>query len=116
MLCLSRRVGESIVIGDNITVISGRDGKICLVIHAPFELAVDRSEVRTAKLATPCGIALKLRTVAESGARDDEGSRVSFARSSNPDTAGVATNALHDHQEIRQRVWLQRGRYPLENP
>ncbi|RML73555.1 Prophage PssSM-03, carbon storage regulator [Pseudomonas syringae pv. syringae] len=73
MLCLSRRVGESIVIGDNITVISGRDGKICLVIHAPFELAVDRSEVRTAKLANPCGIALKLRTVAESGARDDEG-------------------------------------------
>ncbi|KPB26155.1 Prophage PssSM-03 [Pseudomonas syringae pv. syringae] len=54
-------------------MISGRDGKICLVIHAPFELAVDRSEVRTAKLANPCGIALKLRTVAESGARDDEG-------------------------------------------
>ncbi|MDA7013582.1 carbon storage regulator [Pseudomonas cerasi] len=75
MLCLSRRVGESIVIGDNIkiTVISGRDGKIRLGIDAPVELAVDRSEVRTAKLATPCGIGLKLRTVAESGARDDEG-------------------------------------------
>ncbi|WP_122572377.1 carbon storage regulator [Pseudomonas viridiflava] len=75
MLCLSRRVGESIVIGDNIkiTVISGRDGKIRLGIDAPVELAVDRSEVRTGKLANPCGIALKLRTVAESGARDDEG-------------------------------------------
>ncbi|SOS36030.1 hypothetical protein CFBP6411_04673 [Pseudomonas syringae group genomosp. 3] len=35
MLCLSRRVGESIVIGDNIkiTVISGRDGKIRLGIR-----------------------------------------------------------------------------------
>ncbi|POD54891.1 carbon storage regulator [Pseudomonas syringae pv. syringae] len=75
MLCLSRRVGESIVIGDNIkiTVISGRDGKIRLGIDAPVELAVDRSEVRTAKLANPCVIALKLRTVAESGGSDDEG-------------------------------------------
>ena len=75
MLCLSRRVGESIVIGDNIkiTVISGRDGQIRLGIDAPVELAVDRSEVRAAKLATPCGIGLNLRTVAESGARDDEG-------------------------------------------
>ncbi|EPF68302.1 carbon storage regulator [Pseudomonas syringae] len=75
MLCLSRRVGESIVIGDNIkiTVISGRDGKIRLGIDAPVEMAVDRSEVRTAKLASSCGIALKLRTVAESGGRNDEG-------------------------------------------
>lgn len=72
MLCLSRRVGESIVIGDNIkiTVISGCDGKIRLGIDAPVEMAVDRSEVRTAKLANSCGIA---RTVAESGGRDDEG-------------------------------------------
>ncbi len=55
MLCLSRRFGESIVIGDNIkiTVISGRDGQIRLGIDAPAELAVDRSEIRTAKLANP---------------------------------------------------------------
>lgn len=55
MLCLSRRFGESIVIGDNIkiTVISGRDGQIRLGIDAPAELAVDRSEIRAAKLANP---------------------------------------------------------------
>ncbi|AVI87319.1 carbon storage regulator [Pseudomonas syringae] len=55
MLCLSRRFGESIVIGDNIkiTVISGRDGQIRLGIDAPAELAVDRSEIRTAKLVNP---------------------------------------------------------------
>ncbi|MCD5996474.1 carbon storage regulator [Pseudomonas sp. CDFA 602] len=55
MLCLSRRFGESIIIGDNIkiTVISGRDGQIRLGIDAPAELAVDRSEIHAAKLASP---------------------------------------------------------------
>ncbi|ARA79599.1 carbon storage regulator [Pseudomonas ficuserectae] len=55
MLCLSRRFGESIVIGDNIkiTVISGRDGQVRLGIDAPAELAVDRSEIRAEKLANP---------------------------------------------------------------
>lgn len=55
MLCLTRRFGESIVIGDNIkiTVISGRDGQIRLGIDAPADLAVDRSEIRTAKLSNP---------------------------------------------------------------
>ncbi|POQ03663.1 carbon storage regulator [Pseudomonas syringae] len=55
MLCLTRRFGESIVIGNNIkiTVISGRDGQIRLGIDAPAELAVDRSEIRAAKLANP---------------------------------------------------------------
>ncbi|KGS16203.1 carbon storage regulator [Pseudomonas coronafaciens] len=55
MLCLTRRFGESIVIGDNIkiTVISGRDGQVRLGIDAPAELAVDRSEIRADKLANP---------------------------------------------------------------
>ncbi|MGQ3824235.1 carbon storage regulator [Pseudomonas alliivorans] len=55
MLCLSRRFGESILIGDDIrvTIISGRDGQIRLGIDAPAELAVDRSEIRAAKLANP---------------------------------------------------------------
>ncbi|MEE5136173.1 carbon storage regulator [Pseudomonas alliivorans] len=55
MLCLSRRFGESILIGDDIrvTIISGRDGQIRLGIDAPAEMAVDRSEIRTAKLANP---------------------------------------------------------------
>ncbi|PYD92666.1 carbon storage regulator [Pseudomonas syringae pv. pisi] len=55
MLILTRRFGESIVIGDNIkiTVVSGRDGNIRLGIDAPTELAVDRSEIRADKLANP---------------------------------------------------------------
>ncbi|MBM0211842.1 carbon storage regulator [Pseudomonas syringae group genomosp. 3] len=55
MLILTRRFGEAIVIGDDIrvTIISGRDGQIRLGIDAPAELAVDRSEIRTAKLANP---------------------------------------------------------------
>ncbi|RMR32225.1 putative Carbon storage regulator [Pseudomonas syringae pv. coriandricola] len=55
MLCLTRRFGESIIIGNDIkiTVISGRDGQIRLGIDAPAELAVDRSEIRTAKLVNP---------------------------------------------------------------
>lgn len=55
MLCLTRRFGESIVIGDGITVtvISTRDGQVRLGIDAPADVAVDRAEVRTAKLANP---------------------------------------------------------------
>ncbi|RXT63076.1 carbon storage regulator [Pseudomonas syringae] len=55
MLILTRRFGEAIVIGNDIkiTVISGRDGQIRLGIDAPADLAVDRSEIRTAKLANP---------------------------------------------------------------
>lgn len=55
MLILTRRFGESILIGDNIkiTVVSGRDGQIRLGIDAPTELAVDRSEIRADKLANP---------------------------------------------------------------
>lgn len=55
MLCLTRRFGESIVIGDGIvvTVISARDGQIRLGIEAPAHVAVDRSEIRLRKIANP---------------------------------------------------------------
>lgn len=55
MLILTRRFGESIVIGDGITVtiISARDGQIRLGIDAPADVAVDRSELRLRKLANP---------------------------------------------------------------
>lgn len=55
MLCLTRRFGESIVIGDGITVtvISTREGQVRLGIDAPADVAVDRAEVRTAKLTNP---------------------------------------------------------------
>ena len=55
MLCLTRRFGESIVIGDGIvvTVISARDGQIRLGIEAPANVAVDRAEIRQRKIDNP---------------------------------------------------------------
>lgn len=48
MLTVSRKPGESILIGDNITVMvtSIRGRKATLRIVAPAELPVDREEVR----------------------------------------------------------------------
>lgn len=47
MLVLTRRTGESIVIGDSIvvTVLEVRGGQIRIGIDAPRDLAVHRSEV-----------------------------------------------------------------------
>lgn len=47
MLCLSRRTGESIVIGDVIviTVVEVRGDKVRLGIEAPKEIGVHRSEI-----------------------------------------------------------------------
>jgi carbon storage regulator len=47
MLVLTRRVGESLVIGDNITVVilSSDDGALRLGISAPREVEVHREEV-----------------------------------------------------------------------
>lgn len=55
MLCLTRRFGESIHIGGDVivTVISAKDGQIRLGIEAPEHIAVDRAEIRRAKLTNP---------------------------------------------------------------
>jgi carbon storage regulator len=47
MLCLTRRCGEEIVIGDNIhvTVLSVKRGQVRLGISAPRSVTVDRQEV-----------------------------------------------------------------------
>jgi carbon storage regulator len=47
MLILTRKIGESIIIGDNvnITVISHKDGHIKLGIEAPKEISVHREEI-----------------------------------------------------------------------
>ncbi len=47
MLVLTRRVGEEIVIGDDIrvTVLAATNGRICLGIAAPATTRVLRSEV-----------------------------------------------------------------------
>ncbi|MEW4569264.1 carbon storage regulator [Tautonia sp. JC769] len=51
MLVLSRRLDESILIGDDIviTVVDIRDGKVRLGITAPVEVDVDRQEIRQLK-------------------------------------------------------------------
>lgn len=48
MLVLSRKVGESIIISDNIrvTVTEIRGGKIRLSINAPQDIRIVRSELR----------------------------------------------------------------------
>ena len=50
MLCLSRKLNESIVIGSDIevTVIEIRGDKVRLGIHAPREMPVHRREVADA--------------------------------------------------------------------
>ena len=50
MLCLTRKVGESIVIGDDIVieVVGLRGDKIRLGIKAPKEIPVHRLEIREA--------------------------------------------------------------------
>ena len=58
MLCLSRKEGEVIVIGQNIRIIVNRIGKlngeepvVSIGIEAPPEVRVDRAEVRQRILA-----------------------------------------------------------------
>jgi len=57
MLVLTRKLGEEIVIGDNIrlTVTAIADGRVKLGITAPRHIRVDRSEValRIAEFAEP---------------------------------------------------------------
>lgn len=55
MLILTRRIGESIMIGDDIkvTIFGERGGQVRVGIEAPRELAVDRQEIYEKKLANP---------------------------------------------------------------
>jgi len=55
MLILTRRIGESIMIGDDITVtvLNIDGGHIRLGVDAPKDVAVDREEIRTKKDAGP---------------------------------------------------------------
>lgn len=51
MLILSRRVGEGIMIGDNvaITVLSVKGNQVRLGVSAPKSVVVDREEIRQRK-------------------------------------------------------------------
>jgi len=52
MLVLSRRIGEEIVINDNIrvTVVAVKGDRVRLGIVAPRDVSVDRSEVRERRM------------------------------------------------------------------
>ena len=47
MLVLARKIGETIIVGDNIriTVVDIRGGKVRIGINAPREVKVDRQEI-----------------------------------------------------------------------
>jgi carbon storage regulator len=52
MLVLTRKVGENIIIGDNIrvTIVSIDGGKVRIGIDAPRDVTVDRQEVHERRL------------------------------------------------------------------
>lgn len=56
MLVLTRRIGETIMIGDNacVTVLGFKRGQIRLGVTAPKELPVDREEVYKRKKSHIC--------------------------------------------------------------
>ena len=53
MLCLSRRAGQVVHVGDDvtITVLKVDRGKVVLGFDAPRAVVIDRPEVRAARLA-----------------------------------------------------------------
>lgn len=53
MLVLSRKVGETIIIADNIrvTVVSVKGDRVRLGIEAPQEVTVDRAEVHARRMS-----------------------------------------------------------------
>lgn len=55
MLCLTRRIGERIVIGDGITVqvLQINGGIVRLGVVAPEGVAIDREEIRERKQKEP---------------------------------------------------------------
>lgn len=55
MLILTRKVGETICIGDGITVtvLGVQQGQVRIGVTAPKTVAVDRSEIRTRKIENP---------------------------------------------------------------
>jgi carbon storage regulator len=50
-LVLSRRIGETLCIGDNVrvTIMGTSGGQVRLSIEAPKEISVDRAEIRAKK-------------------------------------------------------------------
>ena len=55
MLVLTRRVGEQIVIGDDIrlTIVAITGDRVCIGITAPRETVVDRQEIHERRIRQP---------------------------------------------------------------
>lgn len=82
MLILSRRMGESLIIGDDIvvTVLGTKSGQVRIGISAPEEVAVFREEIYAriaaetghddCKAATPPKISTKRRRLSLQDSRD----------------------------------------------
>ncbi len=51
MLVLSRKIGESIIIGDTVrvTVVEIGQGRVKIGVHAPDDISVDREEIHARK-------------------------------------------------------------------
>ncbi len=66
MLALARRPGESIHIGDNITVqiVSVRGQRVKLAIDAPREISIDRHEIWLRKFAGTVVLPIESTSVA----------------------------------------------------
>jgi carbon storage regulator len=45
MLILTRRVGETIMVGDNVTVLGVKGNQVRIGVNAPKEVAVHREEI-----------------------------------------------------------------------
>jgi carbon storage regulator CsrA len=90
MLVLSRKVGESIVIGGAVvvTVVRVQDGKIHLGIRAPREIVVDREEIHEARQADARRMG-SLRLAEGPGGPADEWTYDHVGRSSVPVTPSV---------------------------
>ena len=69
MLVLTRRVGESIVIANDvrITVVALGNGRVKIGIEAPSGVSVDRSEIHERKLAEAAGGAVMVESTTDSG-------------------------------------------------
>jgi carbon storage regulator len=69
MLVLTRRVGESIVIANDVrvTVVALGNGRVKIGIEAPNGVSIDRSEIHERKVAEQAGGAHVVESTTDSG-------------------------------------------------
>lgn len=82
MLVLSRKEGEQLVIGDNITLVISRisGNRVTIGIEAPKEVKVIRSELSTGQNAVPSAVTPKLHSPKSKGLKEFAGSVLTLKR------------------------------------